>query len=79
MTINVKVNLMSGLRSVQKSNVFNIELPDGFTPKSMLSKIGFKDEEIEHLSVFVNEKLVPFKEILKDGDDVWVGIVLGGG
>ena len=70
---------MSGLRPVQKNNVFDLELPDDSTLKSMLIKTGFKEDEIEHLRVFVNEKFVSFNKVLKDGDDIWVGIILGGG
>ena len=70
---------MPGLRPVRKNNVFDLELPDDSTLKSMLIKTGFKEDEIEHLRVFVNEKLVSFNKALKDGDDIWVGIILGGG
>lgn len=70
---------MSGLRPVRKNNVFDLELPDDSTLKSMLIKTGFKEDEIEHLRVFVNEKLTSFNKALKDGDDIWVGIILGGG
>ena len=70
---------MSGLRRVRKNNVFDLELPDNSTLKSMLIKTGFKKDEIEHLRVFVNEKLVTLNKALKDGDDIWVGIILGGG
>jgi len=70
---------MPGLRRVRKENVFDLELPPGTTLKSMLMEAGFKAEEIEHLRVFVNEKLVPLNKTLKDGDSIWVGIVMGGG
>lgn len=79
MTIKVKVELMPGLRQVRKDNVFNLELPDNSTLKSLLIKAGFKEDETEHLRVFVNEKIAPSNKALKDGDNIWVGIILGGG
>ena len=79
MTIRVKVELMPGLGRVRKENVFNLELPANSTLKSMLIKTGFNEDEIEHLRVFVNEKIVPLQKTLKEGDNIWVGIVLGGG
>lgn len=79
MTIRVKVELMPGIRRVRKGNVFNLEIPANSTLKSMLIKTGFKEDEIEHLRIFVNGKLVPLNKALKDGDNIWVGIVIGGG
>lgn len=79
LTIRVKVELMPGIRRVRKENVFNLEIPSNSTLKSMLIKTGFKKDEIEHLRVFVNEKLVHLNKALKDGDNIWVGIVIGGG
>lgn len=79
MTIKVKVELMPGLRQAQQGNVFDLELPDNSTLKSLLIKMGFKEEEIEYLRTFVNEKIATAKKALKDGDNIWVGIILGGG
>ncbi len=79
MTIRVNVELMPGLGRVKKENVFVLDLPVSTTLKAMLLKTGFKEEEIEHLRVFVNERIVPLNKPLKNGDNVWVGIVLGGG
>lgn len=79
MTIRVKVELMPGIRRVQKKNIFDVELPKDSTLKTMLIKTGFKEDEIEHLRVFVNEKLTSLNKVLKDGDSIWVGIIIGGG
>jgi len=45
----------------------------------MLAELGFKDDEMNHLWIFVNNKLERLEKNLRDGDDVWVGIVVGGG
>lgn len=79
MTMRVKVELMPGLGRARKENTFSLELPNSTTLKSALVKAGFKEDEVEHLRVFVNEKIAPLDQMLKDGDAVWVGIVLGGG
>ncbi|MEM3420942.1 MAG: MoaD/ThiS family protein [Candidatus Hadarchaeum sp.] len=79
MSIRVKVELMPGLRPVRKENVFEMELPPESNLKSMLLEVGFREDEIEHLRVFVNEKLASLNKELKDGDNIWIGIVMGGG
>jgi len=79
MTMKVNVELMPGLGRARKENLFSLELPVNATLKSALIKAGFKEDEVEHLRVFVNEKIVPLEKTLKDGDQIWVGIVLGGG
>ncbi|MBC7218936.1 MAG: MoaD/ThiS family protein [Hadesarchaea archaeon] len=79
MSIRVKVELMPGLRPIRRENVFEMELPADTTLKSMLLEAGFREDEIEHLRVFVNEKLAPLNKALKDGDNIWIGIVMGGG
>ncbi len=79
MTMKVNIELMPGLGRARKENKFSVELPANATLKAALVKAGFKDDEVEHLRVFVNEKIVSLDKSLKDGDQVWVGIVLGGG
>ena len=79
MSIRVKVELMPGLRPIRKEKVFDLQLPEKTTLKSTLTKIGFKEEEVEHLRVFVNEKITDLNKVLKDGDSIWIGIILGGG
>ncbi|MEM2890301.1 MAG: MoaD/ThiS family protein [Candidatus Hadarchaeum sp.] len=79
MGIRIKVELMPGLRPVREENVFEMELPPDSTLKSMLLEVGFREDEIEHLRVFVNEKLASLNKELKDGDNIWIGIVMGGG
>ncbi|MGQ9787857.1 MAG: FAD binding domain-containing protein [Candidatus Hadarchaeaceae archaeon] len=69
---------MPGLRPIRKENVFEMELPTEITLQSMLLKAGFREDEIEHLRVFVNEKLAPLNKALKNGDNIWIGIVIGG-
>ncbi len=77
--IRVKVELMPGLGRERREPKFELDLADGSNMKSMLAKIGFKEDEVDHLRVFVNEKLVSSSKVLKDGDEVWVGIIIGGG
>ncbi len=79
MTMRVKVELMTGLRRAQKEKIFEMELPKESTVKDLLLKIGFKEDEIEHLRVFVDEKLVTQSKVLKGGENIWVGIIIGGG
>lgn len=79
MAIRVKVELMPGIRRIRKNNVFELVLPNNSTLRTMLIKTGFKKDEIEHLRVFVNEKLAPLNKTLKNGDDIWIGMVIGGG
>lgn len=78
MAIHLKVEMMPGLR-VRGGAKFELELPEGATAREMLVKLGFKGEELEPLRVFVNEKLVELEKVLKDGDDIWVGMAIGGG
>ncbi|MGC8817302.1 MAG: MoaD/ThiS family protein [Candidatus Hadarchaeum sp.] len=79
MSIRVKVELMPGLKPVRKENVFEMELPSDITLRETLLEIGFRENEIEHLRAFVNEELAPLDKTLKDGDSIWIGVVIGGG
>lgn len=79
MTVRVKVELMPGLRPVRKENPFELELSPETSLRAMLLQVGFKEEETEHLRVFVNERLAPLNKTLKDGDSIWIGVVMGGG
>jgi len=79
MTIRVKVELIPTLRRLRKETKFNLELPDGTTVGAMLGELEFKEDEIEHLRIFVNNKSERLTKVLKDGDEIWVGIFVGGG
>jgi len=45
----------------------------------MLGELEFKEDEIEHLRIFVNNKSERLTKVLKDDDEIWVGIFVGGG
>ena len=79
MTIRVKVELMPVLRRLREEKNFELELPDDVTVGAALAKLGFKKDEMEHLRIFVNNKGARFDKALKDGDDIWIGVVVGGG
>lgn len=79
MTIRVKVELMPTLRRLREGRSFGLELPDNTTVGTMLAELGFKEDEIEHLRIFVNNKWARLDKLLKEGDDIWVGVVVGGG
>jgi len=70
---------MPVLRRTRDKPIFDLELADDATVKTMLAELGFKDDEMNHLWIFVNNKLERLEKNLRDGDDVWVGIVVGGG
>ncbi|MEW6222272.1 MAG: MoaD/ThiS family protein [Candidatus Hadarchaeota archaeon] len=76
--MKVKVELMPGLRQQRKEKL-ELELPEGTTVRAMLLRLDFKEGEMEPLRVFVNGELVGLNKALKDGDDIWVGMVIGGG
>jgi len=76
--ITVKVELMSALRHLHDKTNFAAELPDRATVETMLRSV-FKEADIEHLRVFVNNEQVSLNKVLKDGDEVWIGVVVGGG
>jgi len=78
MAIHLKVEMMPGFRA-RGGEKFNLELPEGATVGEMLAKVGLKGEELDAVRVFVNEQLVELNKVLKDGDDIWVGVVIGGG
>jgi molybdopterin converting factor small subunit len=78
MTIRVKVELMSALKHLHDRTNFEVELPDRATVEAMLRSV-FKGAEIEHLRVFVSGEQVSLNKVLKDGDEVWVGVIVGGG
>jgi len=79
MTIHVKIELMPVLKRLREERNFEQELSDDATVRTMLANIGFKENELEHLRIFINNKLAHLDKVLKDGDDIWVGIVVGGG
>jgi molybdopterin converting factor small subunit len=77
--VRAKVELMPTIRRLRDKNIFDLELPEGVTVKTMLRNIGLKDEEMEHLRIFINKKLASLNEKIRDGDEVWVGLIVGGG
>ena len=79
MTIRVKVELIPTLRRSRKETKFDLELPDGTTVGAMLGELEFKEDEIEHLRIFVNNKSERLTKVLKGDDEIWVGIFVGGG
>lgn len=79
MTIRVKVELMPTLRRFREKTKFDLELPDDANVRMLLTELGFKEDEMEHLRIFVNNEFAQFEKVLKDGDTIWVGIVVGGG
>ena len=79
MTIRVKVELIPTLRRSRKETKFDLELPDVTTVEAMLAELGFKEDEMEPLRIFVNNKSARLDKVLKDDDGVWVGIIVGGG
>jgi len=79
MAIRVKIELMPVLKRLREERNFELELPDNATVRTMLTNVGFKENELEHLRIFVNNKWAHLDKVLKDGDDIWVGIVVGGG
>lgn len=78
MTIAVKVELMSALKHLRNETNFEVELPDRATVEALL-RAAFKREDIEHLRVFVNNEQASLNKVLKDKDEVWIGVVVGGG
>lgn len=79
MAIRVKVDLMPHLKRLRKETNFDLELPENTTVETTLARLGFKKDEIEHLRIFVNNKWARPDKMLKDGDEIWVGVVVGGG
>lgn len=79
MTIRVKIELMYVLKRLREERNFELELPDDATVRTMLANVGFKENELEHLRIFVNNKWARLDKVLKDSDDIWVGVVVGGG
>jgi len=79
MTIRVKIELMPVLKRLRKERKFELELPDDATVRTMLENVGFKKDELAHLRIFVNNKSAHLDKVLKDRDDIWVGVVVGGG
>lgn len=79
MTIRVKVELMPGLRRLRKEKNFDLDLPDDATIETLLTEVGFNEDEMRHLRIFVNNKEARLDKVLKDGDEIWVGVIMGGG
>jgi sulfur carrier protein ThiS len=79
MTIRVNIELMPVLKRLRDETKFELVLPDDATVRTMLANVGFKKNELEHLRIFVNNKWAHLEKVLKDGDDIWVGVVIGGG
>ncbi len=79
MTISVKIELVPVLKHLREETNFELELPDDATVRTMLANVGFKENELEHLRIFINNKWARLDKALKDGDDIWVGVIVGGG
>jgi len=50
MTIRVKIELMYVLKRLREERNFELELPDDATVRTMLANVGFKENELEHLT-----------------------------
>ncbi len=79
MSIRVKVELLPGLKAIQNKREFDVELPEGANVRDLFLKIGFSEDEIEHLRVWVGKNLASLHTVLKDSDDLIVTVPLSGG
>ncbi len=79
MTIRVEVELLPGLRPVREGRKFEIELREGATVKELLLAVGFKEEEIGYLWPWIRKNRAELYTVLKNSDEVVVGVPLGGG
>lgn len=70
---------VTGLRPVREERKFEIELREGVTVKELLLDIGFKENEVEYLRVWVGKDWVSLYTVLNDSDEVTIGVPLGGG
>ncbi|MDI6642728.1 MAG: MoaD/ThiS family protein [Candidatus Hodarchaeaceae archaeon] len=70
---------MPTLRRLRKERKFDLELPANATVRTVLAKLGFKEDEMEHLRIFINNEWARLNKALKDGDAIWVGVIVGGG
>jgi molybdopterin converting factor small subunit len=69
--IKITFNAFSFLREhLKDQNIAYVnsimELPDDYTPRKLIKKLGFSDREVE--AVFINRKVQPKDTILHDGD-----------
>ncbi len=79
MSVHVKIELLPGLKAIQNKRKFEVEMPEGANVRDLLLKLGFSEEEIEHLRVWVGENLASLHTVLKDSDDLTVSVPLSGG
>lgn len=77
--MKVKVELLPGLRKVQDKRKFEVELPEGATVKDMLLSVGFGEDEIQHIRVWVGKDLASIHTVLKDSDEATASVPIGGG
>jgi len=72
-SITITFNAFSSLqRKLRRKNIpcvnARLEIPVGLTPRKLMTRLGFKPEEVE--SVFVNHRVVSIDTVLHHNDRV---------
>lgn len=75
----VEVHVLGPLDKPDGKSVFKRELADGVTVSDLLSALGYKDDHARFISVLVNDAKGEQGTVLRDGDRVYLSLLVGGG
>ncbi len=79
--MKLKIEFMGSLRRPKDfDRIMDIEIPENCTLKQLLKFLEYSDNEIRILLAFRSDgsKIIQ-KELLKDGDSIFLTIPIGGG
>ncbi|MFZ5590565.1 MAG: MoaD/ThiS family protein [Bacillota bacterium] len=81
MLMRIEVRVFSGLEKylpgVAFGQAFSVELPEGSTPRDLLSRLGIPEEQV--FTVLKNGRHLSWDGILQDGDRIGLFPPVGGG
>ncbi len=79
MTMIVHIELAANLKQTIGKRVFEFELEDDSTVDSMLERLQYSELDKKYILVSINGKMAKIYDEVKNGDKVFLSVLVGGG
>lgn len=79
MAIDVKWFATLAKRSKSKREETTVEWSEGLTPLDVFTAEGFREADVEHVMVLINEEQAEADAVLRDGDQLEFLVSIQGG
>jgi len=77
--MKVNISISGLLRKPSGEGYMTLNISEGKTVEDILLKTGYKKEEITHILCFVNDRPANVKTPLKENDNLFLTLIVGGG